>query len=92
MWSPHAVCRLGLQLSQASPRLTVRADPAYVEEHRQLCRLVPKLAGGTPKDIHKELGPVIYNIMGKTIFGGEWLKGEGYCVQWNGLAITYTSF
>jgi hypothetical protein len=70
----------------------VRADPAYVEEHRQLCRLVPKLAGGTPKDIHKELGPVIYNIMGKTIFGGEWLKGEGYCVQWNGLAITYTSF
>jgi len=42
-----------------------------------LKQLVPKLAGGTPKDIHKELGPVIYNIMGKTIFGGEWLKGEG---------------
>jgi hypothetical protein len=65
----------------------VRADPAYVEEHRQLCRLVPKLAGGTPKDIHKELGPVIYNIMGKTIFGGEWLKGEGYCVQWTSFNI-----
>ena len=38
------------------------------------CRL-SHLGAKETVDIHKEIGPVIYDIMGKRIFGAEWLQG-----------------
>jgi hypothetical protein len=43
-----------------------------------LCSLA-HLGTQATTDIHKEIGPVIYDIMGKRIFGGEWLQGYVRC-------------